>query len=97
LKDARPKPHLRHPHPHPLPPPSKEDRAVESHETKIRLTGLLVMLAAILVGLGGVVWGVVNQMSSASVGIGPWIAGGLGVVIFIVGAVLFNLGQTSEE
>jgi hypothetical protein len=97
LKDVRPKPHLRNPHPHPLPPQSKEDQVAQSHETKLRLAGLLTMLGAILVGMICAGWGVVNQMRSAEIGTGPWVGGGIALVAFFVGVVLLNRGQTAEE
>ena len=95
LKDARPKPHLRHPHP--LPPQSKEDRVEQAHETKLRLGGLLLMLAGAVVGSACLVWGALNQASSGVVGTLPWLGGGVAVVLFLVGGLMLNRGETSEE
>jgi hypothetical protein len=94
LKDIRPKPHLRHPHP--LPEPTKVDRAEEAHETKVRVTGLVVILAAILLGLVALVWGGFNQASGNGIGAAWWVGGAAGVA-FVVGLVMLNSGHTQEE
>lgn len=96
LKDARPKPHLRNPHPHPLPPPSKETQAEMAHETKVRLAGMILMLVSVIGGVAALAWGTLNRMSGEGIGTAWWI-GGAAAVLFLVGLVTFNRGETPEE
>jgi hypothetical protein len=97
LKEVRPKPHIRNPHPHPLPPPTKETIAEESRETQIKLVGLLLMLAAIVLGIAALSWGTYTQMSGHAIGVITWIAGGTALLVFLVGVILLNRGRGQEE
>ena len=93
LKDIRPKPHLRHPHP--LPEPTKDARAEGARETKVRVSGLVVMLVAILGGIAALAWGGYNRVSGGEVG-AAWYVGGAAGVAFVVGLVMLNRGGPEE-
>jgi hypothetical protein len=95
LKDVRPK--KRSPHPVPLPPPpTPAQQADEARETKIRVAGLVLMIVAIIDGLGALAWGTYNRINGTDIG-GPVWAGGLAVVVFIVGLVMLNTGGGAQE
>jgi hypothetical protein len=90
LKDIRPKPHLRHPVP--LPEPTKEERAVAARDSRTRAVGMLVMVLAILAGLGCLVWGVIDKMNGQSYNPALWV-GGVALVAFLSGLVMFASGR----
>lgn len=94
LKEIRPKPHLRHPHP--IPEPTKADQAERTHTTKVRVSGLIVMLAAILGGIAALAWGAVNKIGGGEIG-AAWYVGGAAGVAFLVGLVMLNTGGGQEE
>lgn len=92
LKDVRPKPHMRHPHP--LPEPTRAERAEAGRETRLRVSGLVVMLVAILGAIAALAWGAFNQTSGS--GVAWWIGGAAGAA-FVVGLVMLNSGGGQEE
>lgn len=97
MRDIRPKPHVRNPHPHPLPAPSLEDRVEQSHEARLRLTGLLLLLSGVLIGLACVGWGAYSRMNAGSVGLGALVGGGAALACFATGMVLLNREPAGEE
>jgi hypothetical protein len=90
MKDLRPRPHLRHPVP--LPEPTREERAEATRESRTRAGGMLLMVLAILAGLGCLVWGVIERMNGQSYNPALWV-GGVALVGFLCGLGMFATGR----
>ncbi|MCS6863972.1 MAG: hypothetical protein RMJ56_02715 [Gemmataceae bacterium] len=95
LKEARPKPHLRHPHP--LPPPSVETQLEQSRDNALRLGGLLLMLAGLIIGLVSWGWGIYQKFSLGEVSMTAYLGGGVALVALVAGIVLMNRSESSES
>lgn len=97
LKDVRPKPHIRNPHPHPLPIPTQTEHSEQSRENRIRATGLLLIVVALLLGLAAFGWGAYNRLNGAGIGVVAWVGGGSSLVVLLLGAVMLTGGRVPEE
>jgi len=90
LKDVRPKPHLRNPLP--LPPPTREERAEESRESRVRAAGLFMMFGGILGGLGCLLWGVITKMNGDGLSTVILVAAPA-ITVFFAGLGMFASGR----
>lgn len=97
LKEVRPKPHVRNPHPHPLPPPTEATLAEQDRETKIRLTGLMLILASVVLAIAAIGWGTYNEVNTHKIGVLAWVIGGIALVVFLVGAVMLARSDDEEQ
>jgi hypothetical protein len=95
LKEARPKPHLRHPHP--LPSLPVETPAEDRQEIAMRLAGLLLLLGGIAIGLASLGWGIYRKFSTGEMSLPAMVGGGVAVVTFVAGVVLMTRNEARES
>lgn len=99
LKDLRPKPHLRKPHPdHPPKTPAAPTHAPApvTHETKVRVAGLVMMVASCLGGLAALTWGTFSRLNGSGIA-GAVAVGAAAAIAFVIGLVMLNAGGAPEE